>query len=229
MTKPGLHRRRRFVLTLLILWFIIFLIFAVRSDLRPWRHTFLRGRYPGMVKLMLFRPSFCANCGEKVERSDWGILTSRRFCQVCESEFKGHDLLPRFVVVAGILLGLFGFGSYLNSGSASDARVVRQPAKLVEQSAGVAQISSPNPAPKVLRPFAENPASNFSERSDGNQTPPRTARAPTRAPATEGPTYFCGAETKKGTACSRRVKGKTRCYQHTGMPIMDSSGRLSSN
>ena len=86
-----------------------------------------------MVKLMLFRPSFCANCGEKVERADWGILTSRRFCQVCESEFKGHDLLPRFVVVLGILLGVFGVGSYLNSGTASDARVLRQPAKLIEQ------------------------------------------------------------------------------------------------
>jgi hypothetical protein len=32
--------------------------------------------------------------------------------------------------------------------------------------------------------------------------------------------YFCGAETKKGTPCSRRVKGNTRCYQHKGMPAM---------
>ena len=175
-----------------------------------------------MVKLMLFRPSFCANCGEKVARADWGILTSRRFCQVCESEFKGHDLLPRFVVVLGILLGVFGVGSYLNSGTASDARVLRQPAKLIEQSAGPT-IASSNPAMKGREPIAVAPAANISEPPAGYQTPPRAAPAPT----SEEPTYFCGAETKKGTPCSRRVKGKTRCYQHAGMPSMASLQKLS--
>ena len=28
--------------------------------------------------------------------------------------------------------------------------------------------------------------------------------------------YFCGAETKKGTPCTRRVKGGGRCWQHAG-------------
>jgi len=32
--------------------------------------------------------------------------------------------------------------------------------------------------------------------------------------------YFCGAETKKGTPCSRRVNANVRCYQHEGMPAM---------
>ncbi|HEY5446713.1 MAG TPA: hypothetical protein VIJ87_20095, partial [Pyrinomonadaceae bacterium] len=32
--------------------------------------------------------------------------------------------------------------------------------------------------------------------------------------------YLCGARTKKGTPCSRRVHGKVRCWQHTGMPSM---------
>jgi len=33
-------------------------------------------------------------------------------------------------------------------------------------------------------------------------------------------TYTCGARTKKGKPCSRRVHGAVRCWQHKGMPAM---------
>jgi hypothetical protein len=32
--------------------------------------------------------------------------------------------------------------------------------------------------------------------------------------------YLCGARTKKGTPCSRRVHGPVRCWQHKGSPAM---------
>jgi hypothetical protein len=32
--------------------------------------------------------------------------------------------------------------------------------------------------------------------------------------------YLCGARTKKGTPCSRRVHGPVRCWQHKGMNAM---------
>jgi hypothetical protein len=32
--------------------------------------------------------------------------------------------------------------------------------------------------------------------------------------------YICGARTKKGTPCSRRVHGPVRCWQHKGLPAM---------
>lgn len=32
--------------------------------------------------------------------------------------------------------------------------------------------------------------------------------------------YICGARTKKGTPCSRRVHGPVRCWQHKGMRPM---------
>jgi hypothetical protein len=38
--------------------------------------------------------------------------------------------------------------------------------------------------------------------------------------------YFCGAQTKKGTACSRRMKGGGRCWQHLGQPAMVSQEKL---
>jgi hypothetical protein len=33
-------------------------------------------------------------------------------------------------------------------------------------------------------------------------------------------TYQCGARTKKGTPCSRRVHGPVRCWQHKGAKAM---------
>ncbi len=38
--------------------------------------------------------------------------------------------------------------------------------------------------------------------------------------ATVDDTYICGARTKKGTPCSRRVHGPVRCWQHKGLPAI---------
>lgn len=167
---------------------------------------------------MLFRPKFCANCGEKIERTDWSIFTSRRFCPVCEIEFKGHELIPRAVVAGGILIGLIGVGSYLKSGSSNDARTSLTPRTLVERPISAAlpsgvprtEASPPAAAPAVREPEA---------------TVAQTA-SPRPAPVLNEPQYYCGAETKKGTPCSRRVKGNIRCYQHVGMPAMVGADKL---
>ena len=52
---------------------------------------------------------------------------------------------------------------------------------------------------------------------------PATASATTSAPQPVPPTedvYICGARTKKGTPCSRRVHGPVRCWQHKGAVAM---------
>lgn len=161
---------------------------------------------------MLFRPSFCAHCGEKIERAEWGILTSRRFCQVCESEYKGHDLIPRAVVGLGVLIGVFGIGTYLKSDSAADDRVVTRAQKIAEVPAstnsGANRVFansnvSVNAAPVVVE--------------QARIQPPVPAKVKTE---TDEAAYYCGAETRKGTPCSRRVKRNTRCFQHAGMPAM---------
>jgi hypothetical protein len=175
--------------------------------------------------LMLFRPSFCANCGEKIERAQWNILTSRRFCQVCESEFKGHDLVPRLIVTAGVLVGVFGFGSYLKSGRAgSETQSVRPLRQTAQQPLANASLPQSNNAgantgaPASASTAATVPPSTRQAPAAGNQ--PAVQRT-----ATESTVYYCGAATKKGTPCSRRVKGNTRCYQHIGMPAMASTGK----
>jgi hypothetical protein len=42
----------------------------------------------------------------------------------------------------------------------------------------------------------------------------------TEAPTANEQVYICGARTKKGTPCSRRVHGPVRCWQHKGAPAM---------
>ena len=58
------------------------------------------------------------------------------------------------------------------------------------------------------------------ERATTAPTQAATPAAPSQpSPATEQ-IYICGARTKKGTPCSRRVHGPVRCWQHKGAPAM---------
>ena len=165
---------------------------------------------------MFFRPSFCANCGEKIERADWGIMTSRRFCQVCETEFKGQDMIPRAIVAGGVALAILGFGGYLRSGNATPP---------------IVQTGQQRPQPRSTeRP--PTPAVQSLPEVQSALVQPRTLAgnafnsAPKAKPETEETAYHCGAETKKGTACTRRVKGNVRCFQHKGMPAMLPADKL---
>jgi len=62
-----------------------------------------------------------------------------------------------------------------------------------------------------------------------HEPPPLVIQRPTAAPSSqtaqtattiEEKTYICGARTKKGTPCSRRVRGPVRCWQHKGAKAM---------
>jgi hypothetical protein len=50
--------------------------------------------------------------------------------------------------------------------------------------------------------------------------PASTSQATQPATIVEEKTYICGARTKKGTPCSRRVRGPVRCWQHKGTQAM---------
>ena len=176
---------------------------------------------------MFFRPSFCANCGEKIERANWGVFTSRRFCQVCESEYKGQDLIPRVIVGLGIAVGLFGFGSYLKSAPGGDSGRTSsvQPRVSLKHQNGANQIGGPSQNSRSARDFS-NSTPDLAVKSE-QESPAAAVRQNVPEPITRTviaePAYICGAETKKGTPCSRRVRGKIRCFQHTGMPSMQTN------
>ena len=156
---------------------------------------------------MLFRPNFCCNCGEKIERTEWKIFTSRRFCQLCETEHKGADYLVRVLVTAALFLGAFGAAGYFRGG-------VQVPPPL----------RSVKPAPPQNPVLAAPPISSASEIGETRFTSPThdSGDAKLQFPAGQenqsrpAAVYYCGARTKKGTPCSRRVKTKGRCWQHAG-------------
>jgi hypothetical protein len=49
---------------------------------------------------------------------------------------------------------------------------------------------------------------------------PSETETTAQSPITIEQTYTCGARTKKGTPCSRRVHGPVRCWQHKGAKAM---------
>jgi len=56
----------------------------------------------------------------------------------------------------------------------------------------------------------ERPAQSTSNTNQGNP----------QAQSVTDQVYTCGARTKKGKPCSRRVHGFVRCWQHKGLPAM---------
>jgi hypothetical protein len=128
--------------------------------------------------LILYRPNFCAACGNKIIRLRWHPWTSRRFCDSCLPKFrKEHWLQPPLVLIT-----LLAFGIVIG-------RVMRPP------------------APPLIIQRAVATASN----GDKSAAVPATSSLPA------DDVYICGARTKKGTPCSRRVHGEVRCWQHKGM------------
>lgn len=166
---------------------------------------------------MLYKPKYCSNCGETIERADWHFWTSRRFCETCEIELKFYEWIPQAVLGAGILFIIIGFGGYLKSGektvpvssSTNSSRPV-QTASNQPLAANNANVQTLTSQPKQAAPAVPAQKTEIVQNVSKKQA---------ENPADE-PVYFCGAETKKGTPCSRRVKGGGRCWQHKGREAM---------
>jgi hypothetical protein len=183
---------------------------------------------------MRFRPTFCAHCGERIVRSDWRFYTSRRFCAVCESEYKGQDLLvPAFMSLC-LVVGLTGIGTYLLSGPTPEYRVSREPQRFVEKQQPTSQLSAlKQPSAEANTTFGQEAQIQAPPHTYAQNQSPAEPYAPPSAPVGAAPpvmqrpapredqtVHYCGAQTKNGTPCARRVKGPTRCFQHVGMPAM---------
>lgn len=180
---------------------------------------------------MFYKPKFCCNCGEKIDRIDWRLWTSRRFCDVCAVEHKGNELLPRVIVGFAVLFGVFGIGSYFQgqslglskselnaSGPTGSKRTVvaeskRQP---LQADPSVYGLETGKPDTKTIaEPDNKNPVGAATKEQ------PKIRKI-----ASEEPIYFCGAMTKKGKPCSRRVKLNERCWQHAGQPAVVSARKI---
>lgn len=167
---------------------------------------------------MRYQPNFCNNCGEKIERPTPSVIDSTRFCDVCKHDFVFLRAAPFAFAALMAVCGIFGLGFYLQRGgekslSVSSKQFAATPPGAFKPSANSA---SPTGSQTNVVPSAA-PASNPKVK------PLPKASAPV---AVEETVYFCGAATKKGTPCSRRVRGGGRCWQHRGQTAMLADEKL---
>jgi len=81
----------------------------------------------------------------------------------------------------------------------------------------------PGPPPLVIHRSANSPLSDLPVSLDAHTNAASTLNSNNIQASlrTHDPVYMCGARTKKGTPCRRRVHAAgERCYQHKGMPAM---------
>lgn len=142
----------------------------------------------------MYRPNFCAECGTKIVRLRWHFWTSRSFCAPCAKLFFKERL--KIPIVSSTLLLSLGFFS---------GRAGRPPAP-----------------PLIIERQANSPLND--SQSIGAKTIDQSDVQDKKADAVPEPAeadvYICGARTKKGTPCSRRVHGPVRCWQHSGLPAV---------
>ena len=179
---------------------------------------------------MLYKPKYCCQCGEDIERVAWKLWSSRRFCQLCETEVGHHDWIPRMALGVGIFLSVFGLGSYLQTPDKSFDKTPRQIVSQSNLDKNIARKKSDTQVNKNEQTLDENldttsnvvsPTKQNDVVAEKNKIRERQTTHLEKPQNNESePVYFCGAETKKGTPCSRRVKGGGRCWQHKGREAM---------
>jgi hypothetical protein len=152
----------------------------------------------------MYKPNFCAECGERVARKRWRAWTSRRFCPACDAGGRTRRITAPLAL--GVCLVFFGFVL----GRAG--RPAPPPLVVIRGGAATGEVE----------PRAAGEAGAKAEGGAGRPGPAYGADGT----ASERPTdplevvSICGARTKKGTPCSRRVRGSGRCWQHRGKPAV---------
>ena len=157
-----------------------------------------------MSILTNYRPNFCCECGNKIVRLRWFVWTSRRFCDTCfRTLARAHWLRPTITLTALILIGvLIGRGC---------RRV--PPPLIIERTGNATSNATSATGPNMS---GQNATSAGTQSSTGaSQT-----TSDVSSPNATDQLYTCGARTKKGTPCSRRVRGPIRCWQHKGAKAM---------
>lgn len=144
----------------------------------------------------MYKPNFCAECGAKLLRLRWYFWTSRRFCSNCARRLRKARFLPALLATVALITAGYVAGR---------ARRAAPPPLVINR--------------RSDSPLTDGETSTLRAATTASgSNPNETQNSP---PGTGGEVvYVCGARTKKGTPCSRRVHGPVRCWQHKGMPAM---------
>jgi hypothetical protein len=155
----------------------------------------------------MYQPNFCAECGERVERAGRRAWSSRRFCPLCARRFRTRRALRPLVLACVLVAVGFIWGRA--------GRPQPQPAVTGRGALSLAP----------LKPAGGAGREDGSAGRGGQGATTGAAYGPDGS-AGERPTEpdevvsVCGARTKKGTPCQRRVRGEGRCWQHRGKAAM---------
>ncbi len=146
----------------------------------------------------MYKPNFCVECGTKLLRLRWHLWTSRKFCERCARRLRKVRL--KQTLLAALALISAGY-------VAGRARCPAPPPLIIERESD-SPLSDGELGRSPLRAATTESGLNSTEAQNSSPT------------SVEEVVYLCGARTKKGTPCSRRVHGPVRCWQHKGMPAM---------
>lgn len=142
----------------------------------------------------MYKPNFCCECGETVLRPRRRLWASRRFCRACAPRFRRAGLKWALLLASALFLPGFLLG-----------RVLRPTSPPLVLERGMQTV-----APLAPAPAAAKPAPSYGPDGTAGERPTEP----------EEVVYVCGARTKKGTPCQRRVRGPGRCWQHRGKPAI---------
>ena len=142
--------------------------------------------------------NFCMECGEQLARKGWRARFGSSLCDHCVQRLGTFASFRSLVAAVLVAVAAFAIGRYLR----------------------------PPPPPLIIQRAANSPLPDAPV--DPNQTrrvfkeADTSARAANFAVSTaDDVVYMCGARTKKGTPCRRRVHAPgERCFQHKGMAAM---------
>jgi hypothetical protein len=138
---------------------------------------------------MSYKPKFCCECGEKIERIDTNPIIVRHLCELCQTEHGFHEKIPFFVGLVGIFIGISGLGFYLTAPTAKNV----PPAQFISRNtppANKTEKASPNSSNANVR-------SEKVENKQSVQTAPTkeltTRKEETTSNSRQEISYFCGA------------------------------------
>ena len=138
----------------------------------------------------MMRATFCSECGERIMVKRLGSLPSRAFCSRCSPRFRTARLGMIVAVALSAAIG-FAIGHYTTA---------REP---------FYYIGTPIDQSSVrIKPPPDDTSTHSSRSSEAVTQPERLVISPSGAEA------ICGARTKSGKPCQRKVKGGGYCWQH---------------
>lgn len=183
---------------------------------------------------MLYKPKFCCQCGDKIERVNWNLKTSRRFCELCETEFVLHEWLPKIGLGICLIFGIFFIGSFFQSSDNQEkndsVKLLTDSSKNVEKQLAEIPANQSSSKNLIATPLVQTQTNSQSTVPvQGIESRKKADLLQNQQNDKKEAVYFCGAETKKGTPCSRKVKGGGRCWQHTGRAAMLPENQLSAS